>query len=153
MIDPPEAGYKRAIELLKRDYGQSTIIAASYREKAERWPRIYPGDKEALRKISIFLTNCCRTKMSNPDMRNVDNYDFLRMLVKKLPRHIQQKWIEKMGKYREIDHRPPTLEDLDQFVGKISRNENDPRVAGLGYQNDQGKGDCESRKNHKGYAK
>ena len=71
MIEPPEAGYARAKYLLNRDYGQSTILAAAYRSKAEGWPRVAASDKEALRRYSVFLTNLCSGKISNPDLRNM----------------------------------------------------------------------------------
>ena len=50
LIEPPEAGYRRALSLLKRDYGQPVILAAEYISKADSWPRIGHGDKESLRK-------------------------------------------------------------------------------------------------------
>ena len=134
MIEPAQAGYERALKLLRRNYGDPATIAAAYRNKAESWPRVLLGDKEAMRKYSIFLTNCCSAKISNRHMASLDTYDFLRTLVSKLPTAIQQKWIHLLGKCREEEDRSPTLEDLNKFVGKLSRDENDPRIAGLGYQ-------------------
>ena len=134
MIEPPSKAYERARWLLKRDYGQPPILAAAYKNKAEQWERIAAGDKVGLRKFSIFLINCCNGKLGNPDMASMDGFEFLKVLAGKLPTALQQQWIKKVGKLREIDKRSPTLEDFEEFVGQISRNENDPRIAGLGYQ-------------------
>ena len=103
MIEPPEAGYARARFLLNRDYGQSTILAAAYRSKAEGWPKVAASDKEALRRYSVFLTNLCSGKISNPDLRNMDNYEFLRLLASKLSTAAQQRWIHVVGRLRDKD--------------------------------------------------
>ncbi|XP_038073422.1 uncharacterized protein LOC119741653 [Patiria miniata] len=134
MIETPSQAYERAKQLLKRDYGQPSILAAAYKNKAEQWGKIATGDKTGLRKFSIFLINCCNGKQSNRDMASMDGFEFLKLLAGKLPVALQQQWIRQVGKFREIEERSPTLEDFERFVGQISRNENDPRIAGLGYQ-------------------
>ena len=134
MIDPATKGYERAKWLLKRDYGQPPILAAAYKTKAEEWTKIPLGDKVALKKFAIFLVNCCNAKCGNTEMSSMDGYEFLRILASKLPTSLQQQWIRQVGKFREEKMRSPTLEDFEQFVGQLSRNENDPRIAGLGYQ-------------------
>ena len=141
LIEPPSKAYERAKWLLKRDYRRPPILAAAYKSKAEQWERIAAGDKVGLRKFSIFLINCCNGKLGNPDMAIMDGFEFLKVLAGKLPTALQQQWIKQVGKLREISQRSPTLEDFEKFVGQISRNENDPRVAGLGYQkrNEEGK--------------
>ena len=85
-------------------------------------------------KYSVFLTNLCSGKISNPDLRNMDNYEFLRLLASKLSTAAQQRWIHVVGRLRDKDQRSPTLEDFDKFVGQSARDENDPRISGLGYQ-------------------
>ena len=133
LIEPPEAGYMRALWLLKRDYGQPAILAAAYISKADSWPRIGLGDKDSLRRFSIFLTNCVGAQQGSSEATSMDSYDFLRKLASKLPVALQQQWIREVGKYSEIG-KSPTLDDFEHFVSRISRAENDPRVAGLGYQ-------------------
>ena len=64
----------------------------------------------------------------------MDGYEFLRILAGKLPTAIQQQWIKEVGKCRDQRNRPPNLEDFEKFVSQISRDENDPRITGLGYQ-------------------
>jgi transposase InsO family protein len=138
MIEPAEAGYTRAKWLLDREYGQPTILAAAYRSKAETWPQITAGDKNDLQKFSVFLTNFCSARISNQDLAKMDSYDFLRTLASKLHVGIQQRWIHKVGRLRDEEKRSPTLEDFEQFVGQLARDENDPRIAGLGYQRVKG---------------
>ena len=135
LIEPPSCGYQRAKWLLQRNFGQPQVLAAAYKSKAESWSRIVVGDKIALRKFSIFLINCCNVMQSNPEMESMNGYEFLKILAQKLPTALQQQWINQMGRFRDVEMRSPTLEDFEQFVGQQSRNENDPRIAGLGYQN------------------
>ena len=122
------------MDLLYRDYGQPINIATEAKENANKWPRIANGDKEAIRKFSVFITNLVSTKYGNTDMASLDGYEFLKILAGKLPTPYQQKWINEVGRLRDFEHRSPTLLDFDNFVGHQSRNENDPRIAGLGYQ-------------------
>ncbi|XP_072051190.1 uncharacterized protein [Amphiura filiformis] len=134
LLETPEKAYDKAVDLLKAEYGHPAILAAKYKEKAEKWPRIISGDKDGMRKFSIFLRNCAHAKHSNYDMTHMDNYEFLRILAGKLPVALQQQWINQVGKYRDNEQRSPNFEDLEKFVARLSRNENDPRITGLGYQ-------------------
>ena len=47
-IVPPAAGYKRAKDLLQRDYGHPSLLASAYKSKTKTWMKIKPGDKRAL---------------------------------------------------------------------------------------------------------
>ena len=126
--------YDKAINLLKTEYGHPAILAAAYKATTENWPQVASGDKNSIRKFTIFLNNCVNAKHSNFDMTHMDGYQFLRILAGKLPVALQQQWIQQVGKYRDVDHRSPSLEDFEKFTAQISRNANDPRIAGLGYQ-------------------
>ena len=134
MLESPEKGYRKAMQLLKRDYGQPALIAASFKKAAQKWPNIQPGDPTSVRKFSIFLINLLNAKHGNPDMTALDGHEFVRDLAMKLPTPIQQRWIGQVGKIREKEERSPTLQDFENFVSRLSRNENDPWVTGLGYQ-------------------
>ena len=62
-------------------------------------------------------------------MNVMDSYDFLTIVAAKLPTALQQQWIKKVGTCREKEGRSPSLDDFAQFVGQLSQNENDPRIA------------------------
>ena len=137
-IEPPEAGYKRALYLLQREYGQSAVLATAYMKKAENWRSIKSGDRTALNKFYIFVTSISSAKQSNQDLDGTDGFEFLHMLASKLPIPLQQKWIGEVGKLRE-QHKSPMLVDFERFIGQLARDENDPRIKGLGYQARQNK--------------
>ena len=132
-IDPPDVGYNRAVYLLNRDYAQPALLATAYKTKAEHWPRIKAGDRVGLTKFYVFVTSIQSAKMANKELETTDGYEFLRTLAGKLPTPLQQKWIREVGKNRERQQ-DLTLQDFEEFVGRLARDENDPRIAGLGYQ-------------------
>lgn len=132
-IEPPEEGYKRALFLLNREYGQSALLATAYRSKAESWPKVKSGDRVGLNKFYVFVTSISSAKIGNKELESTDGYEFLKTLASKLPIPLQQKWIREVGKSRERQ-KNLTLEDFEEFIGQLARDENDPRIAGLGYQ-------------------
>ena len=132
-IEPPEEGYKRALFLLNREYGQPALLATAYRSKAESWPKVKSGDRVGLNRFYVFVTSISSAKIGNKELESTDGYEFLRTLASKLPTPLQQKWIREVGKSRETQ-KNLTLEDFEAFIGQLARDENDPRIAGLGYQ-------------------
>ena len=134
LISDATAAYQRAVKLLTQTYGHPALLATAFKQKAEAWPKVKAGDKDGLKKYSVFLTNCCTARQGNPQLQNVDSFEFLKVLATKLPTPLQQKWIGQVGVYRDVVNRSPTLEDFNKFVQQLARDENDPRIAGLGYQ-------------------
>jgi hypothetical protein len=153
LIEPQEAAYARALSLLKRDYGHPALLAEANRKKAQEYPRVPSGDKGALKRYATFITNCYTAKMSNDEMTFMDSHEFLRLVASKLPVPIQQRWIAQVGRYREDQSRSATMQDFERFVGQLSRDENDPRIAGLGYQGrTQGKPENNRNRGTRAYA-
>ena len=113
MEDPTEA-YQRAVALLQTHYGHPAMIATAYRQKAEAWPSIRTGDREALRKYSVFLTGLISARRGTPDLGSVDGFEFLKILASKLPVPLQQQWITKVGKCRDELYRAPTFYQICQ---------------------------------------
>ena len=143
LLTDPATGYDRAVALLKRNYGHPAMLATTFTQRAQSWPKVKAGDKDALQRFSIFLTNCCTVQKSNSELKDIDGYEFLKILASKLPTPHQQQWIKQVGRYRDVEYRPPTLTDFEKFVCQLSRDENDPRISGLGYQ-----GRNSSERNH-----
>ena len=132
-IQPPSTAYAIAMNLLEENYGQTINITNAYKEKAKAYEQIKSGDSRGLRSFSIFLNNCCHVK-GTQDLAAMDSVDFLKILAGKLPPAMQHKWISRVGAIRDVEHRDTSLIDLATFVSREARNQNDPRVEGLGYQ-------------------
>ena len=92
------------------------MLAESYKKQAQKWPSLKPGDKEALRKYSVFLTSFANARKGNPELQNIDGFGFLKILVRKLPTQLQQRWINVVGQCRDEQFRAPTFEDFQSFV-------------------------------------
>ena len=56
--DKPEQGYRNAMELLKRQYGNPHRLLAAYRMEIKHMSPIKPGDILAFRKLFNFLIKC-----------------------------------------------------------------------------------------------
>tara|TARA_B110000881_G_C18306374_1_gene379625 strand:- start:179 stop:514 length:336 start_codon:yes stop_codon:yes gene_type:complete len=93
--------------------------------------------------ISHWLQECKKRHTRTPD-----NYEFLKVLACKLPKALQQQWIKIVGRCREEEDRAPRFEDLEKYVSRLSRDENDPRIAGLGYQGHTQNGDNNNNNIH-----
>ena len=70
--DTAEA-YRTAIKLLKINYGQSAMLAAKYKEKAEQWTPIKSGDSVALKKYAVFLTGFKNARKGTPELQTIMN--------------------------------------------------------------------------------
>ena len=139
LLKDPKQAYDSAMNLLQKDYGDPIILASAYKARAKDWSQIGGGDTAGLRKFAVFVNNCCIAKQASTDLYTMDGHEFLHMLARKLPIPLQQQWIVRVGKLRDSDQRSPKLEDFRDFISQLSRNENDPRIKGLGYQGRSGK--------------
>ena len=54
----PEQGYRNAMELLRRQYGNPHRLLAAYRMEIKHMSPIKPGDISAFRKLFSFLIKC-----------------------------------------------------------------------------------------------
>lgn len=87
-----ERGYKAAPEELKDRYGDPDIIAQAYVKKALDWPPMKPDNAKTLDQFAIFLCEC-QYAVENIDTGRVLKYsENLKLLVKKLPFYLHDKW-------------------------------------------------------------
>ncbi|XP_062567166.1 CAP-Gly domain-containing linker protein 1-like [Saccostrea cucullata] len=87
-----ERGYKAALEELKDRYGDPDIIAQAYVKKALDWPVVKQENAKDLDQFAIFLREC-QYAVENIDAGRVLEYsENLKLLVKKLPFYLHDKW-------------------------------------------------------------
>lgn len=132
-ITPPEMAYAIATQMLEEDYGHTVSITNAYLARAKGWEPLKSGDPQGLRMFSIFLGNCCHVKRSK-ELSQMDSVEYMKTLAGKLPIPLQEKWVNQVGLIRERGNRDIILEDLYSFVARLAKNQNDPRVEGLGYR-------------------
>ena len=91
--DKPEQGYRNAMELLKRQYGNPHRLLAAYRMEIKHMSPIKPGDILAFRKLFNFLIKCqplSRSSWNNP----LDTPEIICMILSKLPVHLPPRQME-----------------------------------------------------------
>ena len=113
--DKPEQGYRNAMELLRRQYGNPHRLLAAYKMEMKHMSPIKPGDISAFRKLFNFLIkfqSLSRTSQNNP----LDTPEIICMILYKLPVHLQDRWNRNTLKMRRMHSREPRLFDLANFV-------------------------------------
>lgn len=87
-----EAGYNASIKEFEERCGDADILAHSYVKRALDWPIINQDDGRALDDYSIFLTEC-NCAIENVEAARILKYsENLKLLVKKLPFYLHEKW-------------------------------------------------------------
>ena len=112
--DKPEQGYRNAMELLRRKYGNPHRLLAVYRRKIKHMSPIKPGDISAFRKLFNFLIKCqssSRSSQNNP----LDAPEIICMILSKLVVHLQDSWNRNTLKMRRMHFREPQLFHLGKF--------------------------------------
>lgn len=94
-----EEAYIKAKKLLSSRYGNKLILANSYRERIEKWLTMKTGDGKALREFSDFLLQCETAMSTLSQLKVLDDADEHQKIIKKLPKHIQEKWMTYIDKW------------------------------------------------------
>ena len=115
LLEPPYTGYSHAQGFLRKKYGDSHIVLASYRKEVRNWPKLKFGDGKEFRVFYNFLVKCdggarehCRNAINTPDI--------LCMLVSKLPNGLIDRWNRTAYNICKNREREPSLSNLIEFV-------------------------------------
>ena len=110
-----DEGYEKALKLLKDNYGRPNVIVRSYCDKLTKGSPIKSNDAKVLRNLAQLLEESDVTLSSLGYPADLDNFNTIVAIVKRLPYYLQTRWlritveIEKQG----ID---PKFKDLVKFV-------------------------------------
>ena len=121
----PDAGYREARRILEKEYGDPYKVSRAYINKAIQWQPIKHDDGSALKKFSVFLIKCKNAMNSIKHMAVLDHAPNLQSLVCKLPTILQNKWRERVLKFRKANQ-CATFTQLAEFVEEAAEAANDP---------------------------
>ena len=113
--DKPKQGYRNAMELLRRRYGNLHRLLAAYRMEMKHMSPIKPGDISAFRKLFNFLIKCQSLSRSNQN-NSLATPEIFCMILSKLPVHLQDRWGRNTLKVRRFHSRESQLFDMANFV-------------------------------------
>jgi hypothetical protein len=120
-----EIGYKAVLEELENRYGDPTVVAQTYINKALNWPLIKGDDSKSLDKFAIFLRECMFAVEEVGAVQVLEYAENLKCLVMKLPFYLHDKWrnivYETKAKGRSVK-----FNQLVDFVRKEAKKQNDP---------------------------
>ena len=110
-------GYKRAKETLERNYGRKNVIARAYIERLQKGAQIKLHDTNSLMQLARELEECNLTLKSLAFSADLNNFEFIATIIKRLPFSIQSRWLRFAA---EIEGRgtDPKFVDLVKFVNQ-----------------------------------
>ncbi|GAA53279.1 protein disulfide-isomerase, partial [Clonorchis sinensis] len=107
---PGKAGYQRAMDILRTQFGRPHDIAQSFMNELLVGGPIAPGDVDALRRLIRKMVNCDLALKQMHYTADLNCSTNLKRIVERLPRHLQQRWAEaaddilRSGSEPEFDH-------------------------------------------------
>ncbi|XP_064647035.1 uncharacterized protein LOC135499916 [Lineus longissimus] len=85
-------GYQAVSEEFQERYGDSDVVSQAYVKKALSWPSIRSDNAKGLDEYSIFLRECLYAVENVSGAQVLDYSENLKLLVKKLPVHLHDRW-------------------------------------------------------------
>ncbi len=118
-------GYKEAMRLLHKTYGDPYKVATAYVEKVLKWSEIKRNDAKGLAQLSMFLIECNVAMRTLSYMDVLDHIPNIQAIILKLPDYLQNKWVEYA---RNIRHKSGKVKfgDVVKFVDDAAEIANDP---------------------------
>ena len=102
----PEEGYKRAKEILQRNFGRTHLVTRAFLGKVVSGPPIQSPDPEILSQLARDMETCLLGSTQLGHTSNRNSMDTLGKIVARLPIHLRAKWAEKANQLYESQITP-----------------------------------------------
>ena len=122
----PQAGYRRARELLKERFGNQYQISEAWLKKVTGGPAIKATDGTALQDLADDLRCCVESLKALGRYDEIDTRGKMIEVMQKLPLFMQSRWRKEAVSYLERTGGYPGIEHLVCFIDKMAREQNDP---------------------------
>ena len=122
----PEAGYKRARELLDEKFGQRHRLAMAYVDRVLSAESLKNEDVAGLENFSILLASCKNSLKAIGYLNKIENPESMRRIIEKLPFKLQERWRDVADDIMNVKTREVTIEDISSFVDKRVRAMSNP---------------------------
>ncbi len=122
----PDDGYRKAKELLRRNFGNPNKISEAYLAQIPQLPQMKSDDTTALHNLSLFLNDCQNTLNNIGHGGELDSSSTIRSIVLKLPYGLRDKWRHMADTIVEERGQIVKFNDLVNFVDKCARIATNP---------------------------
>ena len=122
----PDAGYRKARQLLKERFGNDYLIAECWVQKLVDGPVLNARDKTSLQELADDVRACKETLEAIGMLSEIDTRTRMVKIVSRLPPYLQSKWRHLAVKQLESSKRYPDLKKLVEFIESAARELNDP---------------------------
>ncbi|CAB4037395.1 Hypothetical predicted protein, partial [Paramuricea clavata] len=112
---PPEEGYKRVKEILRKNFCRNHVVTQSFLNKVIAGPPIRVSENEKLSQLTRDMETCFLGSSHLGNGANINSMDTLGNVVSWLPVHLRSKWAEKASQLYD-NHVTPDLIHLTEFV-------------------------------------
>ena len=109
-----EGGFAEAKRLLEVRYGDPIYLVDSYAKRVKAWPRVAPGDVEALDKLVLFLTEV-KNAMSAIHLGEFEHPSTMRLIISKVPSYLQDRWLREADRITQ-EGRTVRFTDMVRFL-------------------------------------
>lgn len=113
-----ESAYHAAWTILEERYGNKFLIAKSFRDKLNAWPKIGSKDSLELRDLVDFLRSCEAAMSQNKGLEVLNDCNENQKILAKLPDWLTSRWNRKVI---DILEETETFPSFSQFVKFLTR--------------------------------
>ena len=111
-----ERAWKEALDALDEEFGDQFQIGKAYIKELNDWPRVGNNDGPALKRYLGYLKQCASAMAKIPTLEDLNSLNEQKRIIKKLPVHIERKWVSKTTEFYENYRKWPKLDDLCRFL-------------------------------------
>ncbi|XP_046845141.1 uncharacterized protein LOC124438990 [Xenia sp. Carnegie-2017] len=115
IIMPPDQGYKRAKEILRKNFGRNHIVTQAFLEKVLNGPPIRVNEAEKLSQLARDMETCLLGSIQLGNRASINSMDTLGRVVSRLPMHLKSKWADKASHMYD-NHITPDFSHLTEFI-------------------------------------
>ena len=127
----PDVGYRRAVDILRDQFGQPHVICHSLLEKVLNRPQIRPNDGVALWALARVMRKCQITVEQMGYGANLDSTDTLLKIQHILPIYLQSGWATRAYDVI-VSGVDPRFLHMVEFVEKAAKSANSMYGANIG---------------------
>ncbi|XP_077972010.1 uncharacterized protein LOC144427151 isoform X1 [Styela clava] len=122
----PSRGYREAMRELKNEYGKDRVISRTCLGRLKRGPKLNFDDAKGMQAYARLMRKCGLVLGEISEYDNLNNFDNLLAIVKRLPPESQNAWDFKVATILETEDREASYNDLSKFVteqANVSRSD------------------------------